>query len=383
MGVADARWTDYRCSPDMRPIIGDSIRLGTPIVTVSIQYRLNIFAVGDNTSSRNLALRDQELALDWVQKYISGFGGDPTQVTLAGESAGAVYCHAHLVSKQKISQLILSSGSLQLSPPQSPEKACSLVYRVRKQLKELGSCDLRNAPVSQVVRALERSRIQSWFLQMEPGLKGWQKQTGNAQRILLSDCRYESIIWRNGLWTTGTDCIVDAFDRAGRHACDLKRLYNISPNRPSACRQGALDFINDYKFVLPIEQLAQLWGAQGKQVYRCLIDEPNPWQPSSGAHHAVDLLHLFGGFDFSFSTAACETGRRMRDTWINFIHGKGSASPPKCVAFGPNGECRELQEDEMALRRRLQHVAYLAKAESEILDQVFASLATGKISLLN
>lgn len=61
----------------MAIIVGDSSRLQKPILAVSIQYRLNIFGVGDEKSSKNLALRDQKLALQWVQKHISGFGGDP------------------------------------------------------------------------------------------------------------------------------------------------------------------------------------------------------------------------------------------------------------------------------------------------------------------
>lgn len=61
----------------MTLIVGDSWRLEKPILAVFIQYRLNIFGVGDEKGSKNLALRDQELALQWVQKHISGFGGDP------------------------------------------------------------------------------------------------------------------------------------------------------------------------------------------------------------------------------------------------------------------------------------------------------------------
>lgn len=37
----------------------------------------------------NNFLRDQRTALEWVQKHISGFGGDPDNVTIIGESAGA------------------------------------------------------------------------------------------------------------------------------------------------------------------------------------------------------------------------------------------------------------------------------------------------------
>ena len=61
---------------------------------VSINYRLNIFGflnskelVAENAT--NLGLLDQEFALKWIQRYIHAFGGDPKQVTLYGESAGA------------------------------------------------------------------------------------------------------------------------------------------------------------------------------------------------------------------------------------------------------------------------------------------------------
>lgn len=61
----------------MTTIVADSVHRGTPIIAVSIQYRLNVFAVGNKGGPPNLALRDQELALQWVQDHIEGFGGDP------------------------------------------------------------------------------------------------------------------------------------------------------------------------------------------------------------------------------------------------------------------------------------------------------------------
>jgi hypothetical protein len=62
---------------DMTTIVTDSVRMGMPIIAVSVQYRLNVFALGSENGPPNLALRDQELALDWVQDRIAGFGGDP------------------------------------------------------------------------------------------------------------------------------------------------------------------------------------------------------------------------------------------------------------------------------------------------------------------
>jgi para-nitrobenzyl esterase len=61
-------------------------------VIVSMNYRLNIFgfladrALGPN--SGDYGLMDQQAALRWVQKNISQFGGDPSNVTIFGESAG-------------------------------------------------------------------------------------------------------------------------------------------------------------------------------------------------------------------------------------------------------------------------------------------------------
>ncbi|KAL7917262.1 Alpha/Beta hydrolase protein [Trichoderma austrokoningii] len=63
-------------------------------ITVEIQYRLGAFgqlasADVQQHGKLNAGLLDQRFALEWVQKYISKFGGDPVRVTLGGESSGA------------------------------------------------------------------------------------------------------------------------------------------------------------------------------------------------------------------------------------------------------------------------------------------------------
>lgn len=63
-------------------------------ITVEIQYRLGAFGFLASPEVKehgqlNTGLLDQRFALEWVQEHIAKFGGDPTRVTIAGESSGA------------------------------------------------------------------------------------------------------------------------------------------------------------------------------------------------------------------------------------------------------------------------------------------------------
>ena len=67
-------------------------QIGKPIIGITVNYRLGPW--GFLTSREilglrqaNAGLRDQRKALEWIQENISAFGGDPSKVTIAGESA--------------------------------------------------------------------------------------------------------------------------------------------------------------------------------------------------------------------------------------------------------------------------------------------------------
>ncbi|KAJ7078981.1 Alpha/Beta hydrolase protein [Mycena epipterygia] len=75
-----------------------------PFIFVTFQYRLGQFGflAGSKVAEdglMNAGLWDQRAALEWVQRYISAFGGDPTQVTIWGQSAGAGSTLYHLVAE--------------------------------------------------------------------------------------------------------------------------------------------------------------------------------------------------------------------------------------------------------------------------------------------
>ncbi|MBP2643640.1 MAG: carboxylesterase family protein [Firmicutes bacterium] len=94
------------------------------IIVVTINYRLGVFGhlahpdlTGESgaNASGNYALLDQIAALKWVQKNIAAFGGDPNQVTLAGQSAGSFNIHYLMMSdmaKGLFQQAILESGGI-------------------------------------------------------------------------------------------------------------------------------------------------------------------------------------------------------------------------------------------------------------------------------
>ncbi|KAH9486199.1 Lipase 4 [Psilocybe cubensis] len=83
---------------------GDVIRrAGEGVIVVSIQYRMGLFGFLSGQKAKeagvlNAGLLDQQFALQWVQKHINKFGGDPRKVTIWGESAGAGSVFQHVVA---------------------------------------------------------------------------------------------------------------------------------------------------------------------------------------------------------------------------------------------------------------------------------------------
>ena len=84
-------------------IVQQSVRQKQPILAISINYRLSFlgFPGGQESldaGSTNLGLKDQRMALRWAQENVDAFGGDPSKVTIWGESAGGISVATQLVA---------------------------------------------------------------------------------------------------------------------------------------------------------------------------------------------------------------------------------------------------------------------------------------------
>lgn len=119
------------------------------VVVVTLNYRLG--ALGFANAS-NLGLLDQQCALRWVRDHIADFGGDPTNVTLFGESAGAASVGEHL-------RLPGSAGLFERAAMQSgaPFPLSREVHdRVSEQLTTEVGKPLQDATADEIVAAQQR-----------------------------------------------------------------------------------------------------------------------------------------------------------------------------------------------------------------------------------
>ncbi|XP_006455190.1 hypothetical protein AGABI2DRAFT_145418 [Agaricus bisporus var. bisporus H97] len=107
---------------DGTAIVAKSIAIDSPVIFVSMNYRLSAFGflAGKEVKAAgvgNLGLHDQREALRWVQKYIAAFGGDRTKVTIWGESAGAISVSLHMLANGGDTEGLFRAAVMQSGAP--------------------------------------------------------------------------------------------------------------------------------------------------------------------------------------------------------------------------------------------------------------------------
>ncbi|KAJ1608339.1 acetylcholinesterase [Cryptosporidium canis] len=146
-------------------------------VIVTINYRLGILGWlrAKNLSAGNMGFLDQRVALQWVHKYISHFGGDPDRIVLAGHSAGAksVLCHSVTPESNKyFAGVVIHSGALSQNETalQEAESMAEMAESLATErcLATILSCttkqllDIQREVRAQIVRSNPSKALHSW-----------------------------------------------------------------------------------------------------------------------------------------------------------------------------------------------------------------------------
>jgi para-nitrobenzyl esterase len=301
------------------------------VVVVSIAYRLDVFGFFSHPELdiSNFGLLDQIAALRWVQENIGAFGGDATNVTVFGESAGAA-----------------SIGFLLASP-----KADGLFARAIHQSAgyELVNADTRGQFVDEGI-ALEQEVLAGAG---ESGIDALRDARAEDLLAVAKDIYsdYQPDIVVDG--TSVTDILQSSLDRGKLHAVDLLigsnadewlMYLDAKSNEADLQRQadeyafknreavlGELDrdssvlrkldrFITAREFVCPSLMLAASARDSNAYVYYFERVRPGPEAAAIGAYHGAEIPYVFNTHDEWLPTADRdhEIGRTMMRYWVSF-----------------------------------------------------------------
>ncbi|KAJ7116614.1 Alpha/Beta hydrolase protein [Mycena epipterygia] len=103
-------------------VVERSIAVNEPVLYVAMNHRVSAFGFLASKEVRaagvgNLGLHDQREALRWVQRYISAFGGDPSKVTLWGDSSGAISVSLQMLTNGGSTEGLFRAAVMQSGAP--------------------------------------------------------------------------------------------------------------------------------------------------------------------------------------------------------------------------------------------------------------------------
>jgi para-nitrobenzyl esterase len=315
------------------------------VVLVSINYRLGAFgylAHPENVTG-NQGLLDQLFALAWVNRNITAFGGDPTKVTVFGESAGALSTATLLstpMSKGLFERAVIESGSfveaskrcrpLKGTLEGAPESAEDQGLRLQKAL----GCDnlecMRKKSAAEVLAALPG----------QAGFIGKGERFGPAvdKMVLMESPRASLdagrtlkvpvIVGTNGdegtLFTIGVPLKRElGFNWVvgklyGASADKVKAAY---PLKDYASPKAAFDaLLGDGVFTCPARHAAQQLSEHGAPTYRYQFAHV-PGGNKLGSFHASEIAYVFGTLGGGAKPATDEEiqlSELMQAAWVRF-----------------------------------------------------------------
>ncbi|KAK6063704.1 carboxylesterase [Seiridium cupressi] len=339
---------------DLAKFVKLSQDINKPVVGVNINYRLGVYGFLDSANLRqagvkaNRGLRDQRAALEWVQQNIAAFGGDPSQVTVIGQSAGGVSCTFHLQSREPLFQQFVSMGGTALLmkplPPQVTDATYAGVLKAvqvdeaaspQEQLKGLLSVAPETflsavGPDLPLLPAIDGEIITSEvsFSKWTDSISSTAPGTSWCRRAMIGDCQNDAMIMTYALMPRKAG-IAAAFEKTMTKFVSSEKNglapiyegYNINTDiSDDEAMANILKYINDIAFYAPVQILAKAWP---KSAFVYHFNEPNPWDgPFKGqSTHILDVAFLFQNFNEYLDPAQVESAKHFARDVITFING--------------------------------------------------------------
>ena len=330
------------------------------VIMVSIAYRVGVFGFfhlshlpdgKDYPDAQNLGLMDQVMALKWIHENIAGFGGDPGNVTIMGESAGgaSVTLLPLIEGSQKYFQKVIAmSGSPVFT--RSPEQAIACTDELMAKLGCKTVADLQKLDVKKFVDASEMLRLRVWaerdgkFLPEDP----YEAYANGAAKNLdfIQGCDKDEM----GFFITGYG--VERYDvwAADRKAKKLAQLTEEEKTLvESFCKdvKGATyeysatsRLFDQIVFIAPLFRLLENQTKAGGKTYGYFFT-PESSLPLMKCGHSIELASVFNHPEITDETGRPfdETfSKTLRKMWVQFAK---TGNPSISADISPDGKAKE------------------------------------------
>ena len=333
------------------------------VVLVSIAYRLGPFGflaspqlAQEAKGSGNYGLLDMIAALHWVKKNIDAFGGDPSRVTIFGESAGGIAVSmlaASPLAKGLFQRAISESGGYFQPPKYANEGGQNgLPVKIAEKqgqqfLSSLGTNDVQAARTlsAELIQKEGGSGLSARFWPVYDGyvLPGdvydlYQAGKFNDTSVLIGTNSDEGALFaRPGV--TATSFAAEVRDGYDAKASVVMAAYPSTTDTEAAT--SSKNLFRDTAFAWPTWAWARLQSRVSKNpVYVYYFDHRTPLNPD-GATHGAEMRYVFGNFDPRLgppTAADVALADHISSYWVNFAKNGEPNGPglPAWPAFDEN-----------------------------------------------
>lgn len=377
------------------------------IVVVTVNYRLGIFgffahpeltAESPNHASGNYGLLDQVAALKWVKENIAGFGGDPSKITIGGESAGSMSVSglmASPLSKNLIAGAIGESGAF-ISPTAeftdlktAEEEGVAFSKKIKvKDLKEL-----RAIPAEQLLQlygnGFKTHAVVDGYLFHEKPVNTFAK--GNQAQVPL-------LVGWNSTESDYNGFLLGAFPNPKNYKAQVQKTFGKNAdavlkafpgNTENQVIQSATALASDQFIVFSTWKWSELQRENNsKPVYRYLFSRERPPfiglktakstlpKPLSGAGHSWEIEYALGNLslnkDHEWSPDDDRVSITMQNYFANFIK-TGDPNGSDLEKWIPNTKGKPVKFMNINVETKLQPQTSSEKQQFETLNRIYSS----------